>query len=126
MIEGIFTNDNYMLARKTLDYNNMRHEALAANLASVEVPGYKRMDVSASDFQAQLGKALQSGNKNAMDSVTPQISMDLTAVSSRRDGNNVEMDKELMEINSNALEYEYVTRYINHDYQMIRSAISGQ
>ena len=126
MIDGIFTNSNYMLARKTLDYNNMRHEALAANLASVEVPGYKRMDVSASDFQAQLGKALQSGNKNAMDSVTPQISMDLTAVSSRRDGNNVEMDKELMEINSNALEYEYVTRYINHDYQMIRSAISGQ
>jgi len=126
MIDGVFSGSNYLMARKMLDYSNLRHEALAGNLANIEVPGYKRMDVSATDFQSQLSKAVKSGSAQKINNVQPQVTMDTNAVSSREDGNNVEMDHEMMEMSRNSLEYEYLTRYINHDYQMIRSAISGQ
>jgi flagellar basal-body rod protein FlgB len=125
MSDGMFTDSNYLLARKMMDYTAVRHEALASNLANVDVPGYKRLDVS-SDFQTQLNKAVSSNSTNAIDSVTPRIVKDDTAVSLRADGNNVEMDKEMMEMNRNSVEYEYAVRYLNHNYQMLRTAISSQ
>lgn len=125
MSDGMFTDSNYLLARKMMDYAAVRHEALASNLANVDVPGYKRLDVS-SDFQTQLNKAVESKSTSAFSSVTPKIVKDDTAVSLRADGNNVEMDKEMMEMNRNSVEYEYAVRYLNHNYQMIRTAISSQ
>ncbi len=126
MIEGIFSNSNYQAACKMLDYNALRHEALAGNLANIEVPGYKRMDVSSASFQDQLSKAMRSGSAQSIKAITPVVGIDLATPSSRCDGNNVEMDRELMEINRNELEYEYITRYMNHDYQLLRTAISTQ
>lgn len=125
MSEGIFSDNNYALARKMLDYSAMRQEALASNLANYEVPGYKRVDV-ALDFQRELRKAVESGSSDRMSSIVPTVEMDKSAVSSRMDGNNVEMDKEMMEVNRNAVEYEYLTRYLNHNYQMMRGAITSQ
>ncbi len=125
MSDGMFTDSNYLLARKMMDYTAVRHEALASNLANVDVPGYKRLDVS-SDFQAQLNKAVSSNSTSAINSVTPKIVKDDTAVSIRADGNNVEMDKEMMEMNRNSVDYEYAVRYLNHNYQMLRTAISSQ
>jgi flagellar basal-body rod protein FlgB len=125
MSNGIFSDSNYALARKMLDYSAMRQEALASNLANYEVPGYKRVDV-ALDFQRELRKAVESGSSERMSSIVPTVEIDKSAVSSRMDGNNVEMDKEMMEVNRNAIEYEYLTRYVNNNYQMMRGAITSQ
>lgn len=125
MSDGMFTDSNYLLARKMLDYAAARHEALASNLANVEVPGYKRLDVS-SDFQDQLKKAVESNSANSIAALDPKIVRDETASSTRSDGNNVEMDKEMMELNRNSVEYEYSVHYLNYNYQMIRTAITSQ
>jgi len=124
MIDGIFSDANYLAARKMLDYTSLRGEALASNLANVEVPGYKRVDVS-NDFESQLSKALENNSTQDIDSLEPKIVTDNREVSTRADGNNVEMDKELMEMNRNALEYEYSVKYINYNYDMIKSAIGS-
>jgi flagellar basal-body rod protein FlgB len=125
MSDGMFTDSNYLLARKMLDYAAVRHEALSSNLANVEVPGYKRIDVS-SDFQTQLEKAVDSKSATDIAALAPKIEKDRTATSTRTDGNNVEMDKEMMEMNRNSVEYEYSVRYLNYNYQLMRTAISSQ
>lgn len=125
MSDGMFTDSNYLLARKMLDYAAVRHEAIASNLANVEVPGYKRIDVS-SDFQSQLKNAVENNTPSAIEALTPTIKEDETAATTRADGNNVEMDKEMMEMNRNSVEYEYSVRYLNYNYQLLRTAITSQ
>jgi flagellar basal-body rod protein FlgB len=126
MSDGMLTNTNYLVARKMLDYTTARQEALSSNLANYETPGYKRMDVS-SDFQTQLQKAVENKTATAEDlnRIQPQIVTDSSSTSPRGDGNNVEMDKEMMEMNRNSVEYEYAVKYINYNYNMVRAAVDS-
>ena len=55
MIDALFNQPNYQATRKLLDATVLRHEALASNLANLETPGYKRMDV-APVFETELQK----------------------------------------------------------------------
>jgi flagellar basal-body rod protein FlgB len=48
MIEALFSDSNYLAAKRMLDVTVLRHEAIASNLANVETPNYKRLDVSPS------------------------------------------------------------------------------
>ncbi|HNX05096.1 MAG TPA: flagellar basal body rod protein FlgB [Opitutales bacterium] len=121
----MFTGTNYLLARKMLDYTTLRQEALASNLANVEVAGYRRIDVSP-DFQTELNKAVGSGKAEDISNLQPKLAADLTTRSTRGDGNNVEMDRELMAMNSNATDQEYVIRYLNYNFQLTRTAITSQ
>ena len=125
MSDGIFANTNYLAARKMLDYTTLRNQALSSNLANVEVAGYKRVDVS-NDFQSELTKAVENNSTDKIQALEPKIVTDRTSVSTRADGNNVEMDRELMEMNRNELEYEYSVKYINYNYDLINSAISSE
>jgi flagellar basal-body rod protein FlgB len=45
MISALFSQPNYVGAKKMLDATVLRHEAIASNLANIETPNYKRMDV---------------------------------------------------------------------------------
>ena len=46
MIEALFNQPNYQATKKLLDVSVLRHEALASNLANLETPNYKRIDVA--------------------------------------------------------------------------------
>jgi len=54
---------------KMLDGCAARHNAIAANLANAETPGYKRVDVR---FEEQLAKAIDSGDARQIDAVRPE------------------------------------------------------
>ena len=57
MIDALFGDSNYVAAKKMLDVNVLRHEAIASNIANVETPNYKRLDVAPS-FESQLSQAV--------------------------------------------------------------------
>jgi len=61
MIEPLFASNNYQIACKLLDAATLRHEAIAANVANAETPGYRRMDVSPS-FATELRASLARGD----------------------------------------------------------------
>ena len=46
MIDGLFASANYQGVKKMLDATVLRQEAIASNLANIETPNYKRVDVS--------------------------------------------------------------------------------
>jgi flagellar basal-body rod protein FlgB len=45
MIEALFNQPNYLAAKKTLDAVVLRQQAIANNIANLETPGYKRVDL---------------------------------------------------------------------------------
>jgi flagellar basal-body rod protein FlgB len=126
MIEPIFQNDSYQLARKLLDAAALRQEAIASNVANAETPGYHRMDV-APDFAAQLKARVAAGDMGAIaDAPAPRLAEDTSARSIRPDGNTVEIEHELLAMNRNAVEYDYLTEVVSSNLKQLKLAISGK
>ena len=48
MIEALFNQPNYLAANKALDAVVLREGAIANNIANLETPGYKRIDLAQS------------------------------------------------------------------------------
>jgi len=124
MIDPVFQSDNYQLARKLLDASVVRQEAIASNIANVDTPGYRRLDV-ASDFATQLRTSLESGKFSEADALRPSIIEDPTARSIRPDGNSVEMENELLAMNRNSVEYDYLTEVVSRNIKQMKIAING-
>jgi len=125
MIDPIFHSENYLLSRKLLDGVALRQEAIAANIANAETPGYHRLDL-APDFAEQLKSSLASGDlARGTHSPSPTLTPDLHTRSLRPDGNNVEIEKELLELNKNAIDHEYLTQVITNNIKQLKMAING-
>ncbi len=126
MIDPIFHAENYQLARKLLDATALRQEAIASNIANAETPGYRRLDVSP-DFASQLKSRLAAGDFAATASqIRPQLTEDHTARSMRPDGNTVELERELIAMNANAVQHEFLTEMISGNLKQLRLAITGR
>jgi flagellar basal-body rod protein FlgB len=125
MVQPIFNSDNYQIARKLMDAAMLRQDAIASNIANAETPGYKRLDV-ASDFATQLRNSVEgTGSTTDMASLTPQLVKDTNTRSTRPDGNNVETDSELLAMNKNTVEYDYLTEVVSYNLKQLRMAVSG-
>lgn len=126
MIDPIFQSDGYQLARKLLDAAALRQEAIASNIANAETPGYRRLDI-APDFAEQLKSRLETGElARSAESVRPTLVQDVHARSVRPDGNSVEIEHELLAMNRNAVEYEYLTEVVSHNIKQLKLAITGR
>lgn len=126
MIDPIFQSDNYQLARKLLDASVLRQEAIATNVANAETPGFRRLDV-APDFAVQLKARMAAGDlAQSAASIRPHLAEDSTARSVRPDGNTVEIERELMTMNRNAVEYDYLAEVVSNNLKQLRLAITGR
>ncbi len=124
MIDALFNQPHLLAAERLLDLSALRHEAIAANLANLETPNYKRLDVSP-DFERQLDAAVTAGDVDGMRRLHPQLAVDPTAVARRRDGNTVELETELLHLSQNSLEHEVEAQLLSASLLRLRSAITG-
>lgn len=126
MTDPIFQTTNYQLARKLLDAAALRQEAIASNIANSETPGYRRLDVSG-DFAEQLRSSSRTGDlAKTTDTIRPTLVQDPFARSVRPDGNSVEIEKELLAMNKNAVEYEFLTEIVSRNIKQLKMAITGR
>ncbi len=126
MVDPIFQSDNYLLARKLLDASMVRQQAIASNIANAETPGYHRVDV-AQDFAQQLRAQLNSGQLSSQSaSLQPHLADDPAARSVRPDGNSVDIENELLAMNRNAVEHQYLTEIISQNIKQLKMAITGR
>ena len=118
--------------QKGLEASGMRQQVLSNNVANIDTPNFKRSDV---DFQAVLGAALgEKGGELAMKLTSPKhipgvaegvgsgIVTDQTT-SLRNDGNNVDVDREMVNVAENGLYYNSLTRAISSQLNLLRTVI---
>ena len=125
MIDALFTESGYVAAKKMLDVSLLRHQAIASNLANVETPNYKRLDVSAS-FEDQLRQAVAGRNSSEIASLQPSLAVDTTAISGRSDGNTVQLETEMLKLNTNTVENTLETQLVSGSLAKLRLAITGR
>jgi len=124
VVDGIFSGENYLIGKRLLDAAALRQDALASNVANVETPGYKRVDIDKA-FETQLATAVKQRDIEDLQTLRPKLTQDVNASAVRADGNNVAMDRELMEINRNTVEYQFLTQYLSNNLQAIKNAITS-
>jgi flagellar basal-body rod protein FlgB len=125
MIDALFNQPSFLAANKALDAVVLRGEAIQNNLANLETPGYKRIDLAPS-FDAQLKEAIASGNSGQIAALNPTLAADPNAVSSSLDGNTVHLESELMQMNENGVAHSLETQLVSGMFQRMEMAITGK
>jgi len=125
MISALFSQPNYVGAKKMLDATVLRHEAIASNLANIETPNYKRMDVPLT-FSAELQRAIAGMKVDQILTLQPRLEVDANAASGRADGNTVQLESELAALNQNSVAHALETQLITGNLLKLRLAITGR
>ena len=98
---------------------SLRQRAIANNVANLETPGYRRVDVK---FEELLNKALVSSGEVDLKEVEPQIYQPKqTPVKSN--GNDVNLETEVGQMVKNTLRHKAYIRLLNKKYHQIELAI---
>ncbi len=111
----------HLALERAIQGSSLRHEALAANLANVNTPGYRRQDV---DFHGTL-QAAMAGGSDALAATPIGAEVD-SAAPMRPDGNSVDIDAEAANLAQNALEYEALTQVLRVRGDIIEIAIGSR
>jgi len=125
MIDALFSQPNYVATKKMMDATALRHQAIASNIANIETPNYKRLDV-APNFSQELRAALATKNPQKISNLRPQITEDSSAIAASRDGNTVQLETELMNLNQNTLAHALETQLLTGSLLRLRLAITGR
>lgn len=108
-----------------LDVTSERHRVMAGNLANVDTPGFRRVDI-APEFQAELSRSIAEGRNIAQTAQGLSFTQEEGLPATRGDGNNVSLERELMLISENALRYEALTDFVSSSLSRLKTAISGK
>jgi flagellar basal-body rod protein FlgB len=126
MIESVFGSVNYEASKAILDVTAERHRVMAGNLANVNTPGYKRMDVAES-FRENLQSAIRSQDVSKLQLVGGVPLEEVKGlVDQTPDGNNVNLEQEMMYISQNSMEYEANAQFVSGSLARLKMAITGR
>jgi len=98
----------------------LRQKAIASNMANIQTPGYRRIDVK---FEEMLEKALESPGKASVSDIEPEVYQPLNTPV-RSNGNDVNMEAEVGNLVKNSLRYTAYVRLMQKRFTQINAAIS--
>ena len=124
-----------VMLEKLLDFQSQRHNMLSTNVAHVDTPGYKGYDLRFSD---ELKKAVGTKGtiplKRTNEQHLPSEANKLKGLKGRlvlcndaihrRDGNTVDLDKEMAKLAENSLYYNTTAQIVSKKMNLLRTAIT--
>ena len=128
----MFENRTLDMLQSALHTAEVRREVIANNIANIDVPGFKRSEVS---FEMNLKRALDSERAAAeepsirtlyeghvahreplsVEEVGPQVSTDYLSTM-RNDGNNVDIEQEVMNLTKNQMQYTMLIDRVGYTF----------
>jgi flagellar basal-body rod protein FlgB len=136
MSDSLISDVTLQTLNRALDGLSRRQQVISGNLANVDTPGYHASTV---DFETALQRAegadgrlrlevtraghLAAPNANGMDAA--QL-VARTGGSTRADGNNVNVDQELMELSATGIEYQALTQLVSKKMLLLKSIATGR
>ncbi len=127
------------LLEKALDAETLRRKVISNNIANADVPHFKRTEVN---FESELRRAFREKEESSnrlpailtderhipfyipkeVREVAPRTNLDYSTTQ-RNDGNNVDIEKEMVDGAKNLMRYNAFVSGINHNYKMLKIAI---
>lgn len=129
MSNSFISDDALTTAKLALDGLSKRQEMIGNNISNVDTPGYHAQKVSfESALQKEMSKTplMNMATTNSAHLTMKGSSSDFISVSQRlggserADGNNVDIDVELMDMTETNLRFETLTTLINKKFSLLR------
>ncbi len=111
-----------------LDARQRRHAAISANVANADTPGYRGIDVGFAGAleRARLALARTHPRHRAGASATGADHLVFSGGEVRRDGNDVDVDREMVKLARNQIEYQFLARRLGGRFRKLKEAITGK
>ncbi len=106
--------DNHsQLLGKTMDALTLRQKITSANIANMDTPGYKKLDVR---FENELRQVQENQGVRGMKEVNPTIvETDEAPV----------LENEMLEMADTQIRVNVMTRSLRHHFDMLKTGITG-
>ena len=98
---------------------NLRQKTIANNIANLETPGYRRIDVK---FEELLAKCLNTSNSVDLNELEPEIYQP-KQTHIKSNGNDVNLESEVGQMIKNTLRHTAYIRLLNKKYRQIELAM---
>jgi len=131
MNQFFYEDSTMRLMERFLDLSVQRQALVSSNLANVDTPGYKTVDLN---FERELNQALEGrglsmmatdphhiGNRQGHEIVSPN---EVEGLPLRNDLNNVNIDREMAQLSTNALKFSMVAQLIAGKFRTLKNAIN--
>ena len=135
MANTLFNDDALNVAKIALQGLSARHQVISSNVANVDTPGYSAKQVN---FETTLQRTLNSAANPVAMAKTNQLHLDVERSSSsfmttsnreggtyREDGNNVDIDTELMDMAETNLKYQVISQRISGKLLLLKAIAQG-
>lgn len=136
MTSPIFGDTAIRAASYALDGLSARQKVTAQNIANVDTPGYKALEV---DFETQLGQALNGESTGGLamtmtdanhigiqtTSATEMMNVEPRMSDLRNDSNNVNIDVEMSTLAETSLRYQALAQLAGAKVSLIKRVISS-
>jgi flagellar basal-body rod protein FlgB len=118
--------DNYLQA--AMSGLAARQRAIANNIANIDTPNFKATEVRFEDAlkaAVSRGQADTTSDQSLLNKSVSQPSL-LDATSTRADGNNVDIDREMQLLGEANLTYSALTQIMSSRIGILRNVINGR
>jgi flagellar basal-body rod protein FlgB len=101
-----------------LSLTSQRATVVSSNMANIDTPGYRTKDI---DFQHELARAMSAPDGGSSTAAVRNVQ----GLLERPDGNNVDVDKQSLELSETQLQYQMGTQLIKDRFHQLLTAING-
>lgn len=98
----------------------LRQRTVASNIANIETPGYRRVDIR---FEDLLAKAMKSQPGAGLDDLEPEIFQPGTTMV-KPNGNDVNMEMEIGEMLKNSFRQTAFVRLLRKKFAQVEEAVN--
>jgi flagellar basal-body rod protein FlgB len=137
MDKPFFEDSGMIRMERFMDLAVRRQKLIASNLSNVDTPGYKTVDIDFDqELQLQMDGASGQGISMAVTDArhlstgtgahgapAPQA-REVEGLTLRNDLNNVNIDREMAELSTNAMKFAAVSQMIAGKFRTLKSAIT--
>lgn len=118
-------NMNINLLQKSLDGLWLKQRVISHNIANLDTPAYKTKTVAFEDVLADIQEKSENSKQltEKLKEAKPEV-VETDAAPLREDGNNVDIDKENIEMVRAQLQYEYTVRMLSDEISRLKYAIN--
>ncbi len=122
MLDNVFLNNRIL--GSALQATSFKNDVIQNNIANADTPDYKKREVH---FEDTLNRELQNFSMTGeidFDKLKPTVFSD--PLSYRLDGNNVDLNVEMVEMYKNSVKYDTLAQSVMNNYKRINIALGKQ
>ncbi|MHC4992835.1 MAG: flagellar basal body rod protein FlgB [Planctomycetota bacterium] len=131
MIESVTNADSIPVLERLMDFAASRHKLIAGNIANLSTPDYRPVDLSVSEFQAELAEAVderreRSGNQGGELRFAPATERAAEPAGYSllyHDRNDRDVEQTMQDLVENFMTFRLAAQFMRSRFDLINTAI---